>query len=217
MADLQLCTQYFQAHQNPLGTNDKGFRWAMGGRGITMFNTIVPPNSQLYAWGGCRLDCNACGFAFGQYSNATSNHPGGVNVMMADGSVRFMKSSINLQNWWCSGPETATRSPRRIAIDRARFLAFAALGLVRRDGARATRASLFLLLVPLLPDLTAGRVRAEQDLDLGVGLVGLVGPQVTLESDRASNNSGLTPSALRQAATAPGQSPDWRQALASAR
>ena len=81
MADLQLCQQYWLAHQNPAGTNDKGFRWAMGGRGITLFNTIVPPNSQLYPWGGCRLDCSGCGFAFGQYSNATSNHPGGVNVM----------------------------------------------------------------------------------------------------------------------------------------
>ena len=57
MADLQLCTQYWQSHQNPAGTNDKGFRWAMGGRGITMFNTIVTPNSLLYPWGGCRLDC----------------------------------------------------------------------------------------------------------------------------------------------------------------
>jgi prepilin-type N-terminal cleavage/methylation domain-containing protein/prepilin-type processing-associated H-X9-DG protein len=103
MADLQLCTQYFQTHQYPVGTNDKGFRWAMGGRGITMFNTIVPPQSTLYQWGGCRLDCGACGFAFGQYSNATSNHPGGVNVMMGDGSVRFMKSSINSQTWWALG------------------------------------------------------------------------------------------------------------------
>ncbi len=103
MADLQLCTLYFQSHQNPTGTNDKGFRWAMGGRGITMFNTIVPPNSTLYQWGGCRLDCGGCGFAFGQYSNATSNHPGGCNVMMGDGSVRFMKSSINMQTWWALG------------------------------------------------------------------------------------------------------------------
>ena len=75
----------------------------MGGRGITMFNTIVPPNSKQYQWGGCRLDCGDCGFAFGQYSNATSNHPGGVNVGMGDGSVRFMKDSINQQTWWALG------------------------------------------------------------------------------------------------------------------
>ena len=34
---------------------------------------------------------------------ATSNHPGGVNVCMGDGSVRFIKDSINMQVWWSLG------------------------------------------------------------------------------------------------------------------
>jgi prepilin-type N-terminal cleavage/methylation domain-containing protein/prepilin-type processing-associated H-X9-DG protein len=102
MADLALCTQYWQTRQYAAGANDKGFRWAMGGRGLTMFNTIVPPNSKQYQWGGCRLD-HTGGFAFGQYSNATSAHPGGANIMMGDGSVRFIKDSINLQTWWALG------------------------------------------------------------------------------------------------------------------
>jgi prepilin-type N-terminal cleavage/methylation domain-containing protein/prepilin-type processing-associated H-X9-DG protein len=34
---------------------------------------------------------------------ATSNHPGGVNVGMGDGSVRFIKNSVNLQTWWALG------------------------------------------------------------------------------------------------------------------
>jgi prepilin-type processing-associated H-X9-DG protein len=34
---------------------------------------------------------------------ANSNHPGGVNVGLADGSVRFMKNSVNLQTWWALG------------------------------------------------------------------------------------------------------------------
>jgi len=33
----------------------------------------------------------------------TSNHPGGVNVCMADGSVRFVKDSVNLPAWWALG------------------------------------------------------------------------------------------------------------------
>ncbi len=33
----------------------------------------------------------------------TSGHPGGVNVCMADGSVRFIKDSVNLQTWWALG------------------------------------------------------------------------------------------------------------------
>jgi prepilin-type N-terminal cleavage/methylation domain-containing protein/prepilin-type processing-associated H-X9-DG protein len=34
---------------------------------------------------------------------ATSNHPGGVNVCFTDGSVRFVKDSVNLQTWWALG------------------------------------------------------------------------------------------------------------------
>ncbi|MHC5537401.1 DUF1559 family PulG-like putative transporter [Singulisphaera rosea] len=35
--------------------------------------------------------------------NPTGNHPGGVNVSMMDGSVRFIKNTINLQTWWALG------------------------------------------------------------------------------------------------------------------
>ncbi len=33
----------------------------------------------------------------------TSNHPGGVNLALADGSVKFVKDSIGLQPWWALG------------------------------------------------------------------------------------------------------------------
>jgi prepilin-type N-terminal cleavage/methylation domain-containing protein/prepilin-type processing-associated H-X9-DG protein len=33
----------------------------------------------------------------------TSNHPGGVNMALADGSVRFIKDTIGLQTWWGLG------------------------------------------------------------------------------------------------------------------
>ena len=85
-----------------LSTN-RGWLWSWGMETMTMFNTIVPPNSKQYQWAGCRLDHEGGGFAFGQYSNATSAHPGGANVMMGDGSVRFVKDSINLQTWWALG------------------------------------------------------------------------------------------------------------------
>jgi prepilin-type N-terminal cleavage/methylation domain-containing protein/prepilin-type processing-associated H-X9-DG protein len=35
--------------------------------------------------------------------NPTSNHPGGVNVSFMDGSVHFIKNSVNLQTWWNMG------------------------------------------------------------------------------------------------------------------
>jgi prepilin-type N-terminal cleavage/methylation domain-containing protein/prepilin-type processing-associated H-X9-DG protein len=41
---------------------------------------------------------------------ATSNHPGGVNVAFGDGSVKFVKDSVNIQTWWGLG----TRSGREI-------------------------------------------------------------------------------------------------------
>ena len=34
---------------------------------------------------------------------AASAHPGGVNVLLGDGSVRFIKSTINLPIWWALG------------------------------------------------------------------------------------------------------------------
>jgi prepilin-type N-terminal cleavage/methylation domain-containing protein/prepilin-type processing-associated H-X9-DG protein len=36
-------------------------------------------------------------------STACSNHPGGVNVAMGDGSVKFIKDSISYQTWWALG------------------------------------------------------------------------------------------------------------------
>src|SRR5262249_43403662 len=102
MRDLQTCTQYFQNRQFP-SYEDKGYRWAAGSPGVSSFNPIVPPNATQYPWGGCRLDCQGCGFEFGEFQNATSFHPGGCNVLFADGSVKFIKSSISMPTWWALG------------------------------------------------------------------------------------------------------------------
>jgi prepilin-type N-terminal cleavage/methylation domain-containing protein/prepilin-type processing-associated H-X9-DG protein len=101
--DLQQCSQWFQTQQNPPWSDDKGFRWATGSPGVTLYNSIVTPNSQLYPWAGCRYNCGGCGFEFGSYENVSSNHPGGCNVMMADGSVRFIKNSVAMLTWWQLG------------------------------------------------------------------------------------------------------------------
>jgi hypothetical protein len=39
------------------------------------------------------------------YGNAPPNslHPGGFNVGVADGSVKFTKDSVNVQTWWALG------------------------------------------------------------------------------------------------------------------
>ena len=51
--------------------------------------TSFTSNSQ---WGG-----------IGAAITATSNHPGGVNVGFCDGSVKFVKDSIDLPTWWALG------------------------------------------------------------------------------------------------------------------
>ena len=70
---------------------------------MTLFHTIVPPNSKQYPFNSCRDQCAGCGPDDSEFSNAQSNHPGGVNVLFADGSVRFVKDSISMQTWMAIG------------------------------------------------------------------------------------------------------------------
>ena len=66
------------------------------------YNHVMPPNSWGCAYGG------RWGDAGGAYT-ATSRHPGVVNLLMCDGSVRSAKNSISNMVWWCSGPGAAER------------------------------------------------------------------------------------------------------------
>ena len=44
-----------------------------------------------------------CGIDFGHIFVPSSNHPGGVNVLFADGSVPLVKSSVNQLTWMALG------------------------------------------------------------------------------------------------------------------
>jgi prepilin-type N-terminal cleavage/methylation domain-containing protein/prepilin-type processing-associated H-X9-DG protein len=101
-ADLQNCNQAFQAGGSNLasGIYSAGYTWALAGANSTYFTSIVPPNSTTYNWASCLFGCAGCGASPGaNYSNVSSLHPGGVNAGFADGSVRFIKSSINMLTW----------------------------------------------------------------------------------------------------------------------
>ena len=95
---INACTTNYLAGKGLSGQN--GNRWGWGSMGITLFNTVVPPNSKQAPWNQCNYGTGADDSPF---SNAQSNHPGGVNVMLADGSVRFIKDSINPQTWMALG------------------------------------------------------------------------------------------------------------------
>jgi len=73
----------------------RGIAWADGRPHSVGFQTILPPNSPSCAEGLANP-----GWSHGYYS-ATSNHTGGVNVAMGDGSVQFVSSTIS-----CSTPNT---------------------------------------------------------------------------------------------------------------
>ncbi len=99
---LQACTAAYKAGGKNV-VNDSGVRWAWGAVGMTLFQTIVPPNSTQYAWNSCRSGCPQCSPDDSSYSNAQSNHPGGCNTLMADGSVKFIKSTVSMQTYMAIG------------------------------------------------------------------------------------------------------------------
>jgi prepilin-type processing-associated H-X9-DG protein len=107
---LAQCNSVFATATNGNGlSTNRGWYWAWGAEAQTLFNTIVPPSSTQYQWGQCRFGCQPCGTYSTDHANltnATSNHPGGCNVMLGDGSVRFIKSSIAMNTWWSLGTKS---------------------------------------------------------------------------------------------------------------
>jgi len=81
----------------------EGQLWALGERGYTLFNSIVPPNSPKYPWRSCGMTRADNAPEGSEVSNANSNHSGGANYGFADGSVRFVRGAINMQVYWSLG------------------------------------------------------------------------------------------------------------------
>jgi prepilin-type N-terminal cleavage/methylation domain-containing protein/prepilin-type processing-associated H-X9-DG protein len=77
---------------------NQGEAWAFSLPGYTMGNVNMPPNSGC----GCMTAASGTQDSGGSYG-LTSLHPGGANVVMADGSCRFLKNSISNVTLWALG------------------------------------------------------------------------------------------------------------------
>ena len=97
---IQACTTAWSTGTGGSIDTQRGKYWFHGAMGQSLFNTVVTPNLQQDQWTDCS-STNSTSLA--TYSNADSNHPGGVNTLFADGSVRFIKSSIAQTVWWALG------------------------------------------------------------------------------------------------------------------
>jgi prepilin-type processing-associated H-X9-DG protein len=103
LSAIQTCQSVPATTQASTGSWLMGFSWALGYEWHTVVNsyhhyntpnklTCLNPADVGGLWGGTS-----------GMSTATSNHPGGVNVGFADGSVRFVKDSVGPQTWWAIG------------------------------------------------------------------------------------------------------------------
>src|SRR5262249_37300519 len=107
LADLRTCSSNFNATSKKLQGN-RGIQWAQGAAGITMFNHYQTPNDSQYKGNGCRFGCrDNCGMDASFSMPASSWHSGGVNALFCDGSVKFVKDSINRMTWWAVGTRNA--------------------------------------------------------------------------------------------------------------
>ena len=101
-ADIQTCAAGFKAALPGSIADYRGYRWILGIPGSAMSNAVQTPNESIF--NGCRFQDQGCGVGCNLDSSwtvpASSAHPGGVNVAMADGHVQFIKNTISRPTWW---------------------------------------------------------------------------------------------------------------------
>lgn len=102
LAGIAACAAEFAKPGSVQITSHRGYRWSSVSEG-SLFNVIQTPNP---AFNVCRPNGTT---TMNNSDNssislpASSAHPGGVNAVFADGSVKFMKSTIAQRTWWALG------------------------------------------------------------------------------------------------------------------
>jgi prepilin-type N-terminal cleavage/methylation domain-containing protein/prepilin-type processing-associated H-X9-DG protein len=77
------------------GSQLRGFTWASGEMRCASYNHFYTPNAKTF---DCINNDGTTITAFG-WRGARSKHPGGVNLLLGDGSVHFINDGINPQVW----------------------------------------------------------------------------------------------------------------------
>jgi prepilin-type N-terminal cleavage/methylation domain-containing protein/prepilin-type processing-associated H-X9-DG protein len=101
--------QVLQACNNLPGTTPSTLTWGNGYTFVTGYPWYVSTNGYTHYGTPNKNSCadpnDATTWFVNSHGSAppTSNHPGGVNVCMADGSVHFIKDSVNYITWWALG------------------------------------------------------------------------------------------------------------------
>jgi prepilin-type N-terminal cleavage/methylation domain-containing protein/prepilin-type processing-associated H-X9-DG protein len=103
IANVAACDKAWNSRSGFSLDKQRGENWAHGCNDMTLFNTIVTPNANQDTWTNCSSSSSG---ALSNYTNSDSWHPGGVNVCMSDGSVKFIKDSISRNIWWALGTKS---------------------------------------------------------------------------------------------------------------
>ncbi len=98
LSGLAACNAAYTAQSYQID-QQRGKNWSHGAMAFTLFNSVAKPNS-IDKWTYCSSSGSGAASTF---SATDSYHPGGVNVLMGDGSVKFLKDAINQNIYWALG------------------------------------------------------------------------------------------------------------------
>ena len=99
---------YCVATTNRSSFSTQGFAWASSGNGEGGGYSHAQTPNKRNCWGSNQdtVSPNAPGgnqYQYGNMITAKSNHPGGVNMLFLDGSVKFIKDSVNIGTYAALG------------------------------------------------------------------------------------------------------------------
>jgi prepilin-type N-terminal cleavage/methylation domain-containing protein/prepilin-type processing-associated H-X9-DG protein len=97
---LQMCNTISISMMMPM-TSWMGATWAVGDMSCSTYNHVSPPNTRTCASmpGGMMMMPTSSMANMAVDLPPSSYHPGGVNLLLGDGSVHFIKDSVALSVW----------------------------------------------------------------------------------------------------------------------